>query len=276
MAAERPVASVGGRADPQSCYAYFYLMKADPDAVRVVAPRHASYWRELRLSHYVGGPFEDRTGGLITFDAADATEAERAVRGDPFLLQELVEAHWIKRWARETPIGAPTAHHARRPLLGLRRKPGRLALAFLRMPRNANRHHAGSVLGHTFLEFTHTGRKTGRPYDAVAMVLHYDEATREAVIFAAWGPETDWVRNLRAGPPVKVQLGRESFKPEHRFLSEEEAFDVLVQFRREHPHRVRLSTTIMGWGDLRDNAVARDFIRAHPFVAFRPMASPSP
>ena len=170
--------SAGGRADSQTRFAYFYLMKADSDAVRVVAPRHASYWRELRLSHYVGGPFEDRTGGLITFDAADATEAERAVRGDPFLLQELVEAHWIKRWARESPIGPPAARDARRPLLGLRRKPGRLALAFFRMPLNAYRHDAGSVMGHTFLEFTHTGRKTGRPYDAVAMVLRYDEATR--------------------------------------------------------------------------------------------------
>jgi hypothetical protein len=79
MGAEGPVVSAGDRADSQTRFAYFYLMKADPDAVRVVAPRHASYWRELRLSHYVGGPFEDRTGGLITFGAADATEAERAV-----------------------------------------------------------------------------------------------------------------------------------------------------------------------------------------------------
>jgi YCII-related domain len=98
MAAERPVASVGGRADPQGCYAYFYLMKADPDRVRVVAPKHASYRMGLRLGHYRGGPFEDRTGGLITFDADDAEQAERAVREDPFLLEGLVEARWLKKW----------------------------------------------------------------------------------------------------------------------------------------------------------------------------------
>jgi hypothetical protein len=67
------------------------------------------------------------------------------------------------------------------------------------------------------------------------MVLRSDPDAREAVICAGWGPDTDWVRNLRAGPAARVRLGRESFTPQHRFLSEEEAFEVAVQFRREHP-----------------------------------------
>jgi len=102
MAAERPVASAGGRADSPGCYAYFYLMTADPDRVRAVVPRHVSYWRELRLGHYLGGPFEDRTGGLITFDADDAAQAERVVREDPFVLEGLIEAHWLKKWTPES------------------------------------------------------------------------------------------------------------------------------------------------------------------------------
>ena len=161
----------------------------------------------------------------------------------------------------------------RRPLLGLRRKPGRLALAVFRMPLRAYRHDAGWLLGHTFMEFTHIGRKTGRRYEAVAMVLRYDADAREAVICGGWGPDTDWVRNLHAGPAAHVRLGRESFTPQHRFLSEEEAFDVVVQFRREHPRRVWLISTILGWGNLRDDAAVRGFIRTHPFVAFRPATS---
>jgi deazaflavin-dependent oxidoreductase (nitroreductase family) len=161
-----------------------------------------------------------------------------------------------------------------RPLLGLRRRPGRLALAVFRMPLSAYRHGAGWMLGHTFLQFTHTGRKTGRPHDAVAMVLRYDEVTREAVICAAWGPRTDWYRNLHAGPAVKVQLGRESFAPVHRFLIDEEAFDVARRFRSDHPYRLRLLSTILGWGDLRDDTTVRQFIRTHPFVAFRPATPP--
>ena len=98
MGAGQADATVGGRADPRVCFAYFYLMKADPDRVRVVEPRHASYWSDLGLAHYLGGPFEDRTGGLIMFDADDAAQAQRAVREDPFVLEGLVEAHWLKEW----------------------------------------------------------------------------------------------------------------------------------------------------------------------------------
>ena len=172
-----------------------------------------------------------------------------------------------------TPVGPPPVHQ-RRPLLGLRRKPGRIALMLMRMPLRAYRHDAGWMLGHTFVEFTHVGRRTGQPHDAVAMVLRYDQVLRETVICAAWA-ETDWYRNLRAGPAAKVQLGRDSYTPEHRFLTEEEAFDVTVQFRRKHPHRMRLITKIFGWGDLRDDDAVREFVRAHPFIAFKPATSPT-
>ena len=38
---------------------------------------------------------------------------------------------------------------------------------------------------------------------------------------------------------------------------------------------MRLISTILGWGDLRDDAAVRGFIGTHPFVAFRPAASPA-
>ncbi len=159
-----------------------------------------------------------------------------------------------------------------RPLLGLRRKPGRLALTLMHLPLNAYRRDQGHLLGHTFLEFDHIGRKSGRTYQAVAMVLRYDEATGEAVICRGW--DTDWYRNLRAAPPTKVMVGRDTFVPEQRFLTEEEAFDVGVQFRRQHPHRMRLISTILGWGDMRDDATIREFVHEHPFIAFRPASRP--
>jgi deazaflavin-dependent oxidoreductase (nitroreductase family) len=169
-----------------------------------------------------------------------------------------------------TPVTPPPARHPR-PLLGLRRKPGRIALMFMRMPLRAYRHDAGWLLGHTFVEFTHIGRRTGQPHDAVAMVLRYDEVSREVVICAGWA-ETDWYRNLRAAPAARVQVGRDRFTPEHRFLTDDEAFDVVAGFRRSHPYRLRLITKIFGWGDLRKDEAAREFVRAHPFVAFRPAA----
>jgi deazaflavin-dependent oxidoreductase (nitroreductase family) len=157
-----------------------------------------------------------------------------------------------------------------RPLLGLRRRPGRIVLTLFRLPLKAYQHNAGPAVGHTFLAFTHVGRKTGQPHQTVAMVLRYDKASGEVAIVSAWGPQTDWYRNLQAHPAVQVQLGGQTFTPQQRFLSQGEAFHVAVQFRREHPHRMWLASRILGWGDLRDDARLREFVRTHPFVALRP------
>lgn len=162
-----------------------------------------------------------------------------------------------------------------RPLLGLRRRPGRLAAAFFRLPLTAYQHNAGPAVGRTFLAFTHVGRTTGRRYQTVAMVLRDEAPTGEVVIVAAWGPHTDWYRNLQAHPAVQVQLGGRTFTPVQRFLTGDEAFDVVVRFRREHPHRVRFFSKVLGWGDLRDDDALRQFIAGHPFVAFRPAEGPA-
>ena len=42
------------------------------------------------------------------------------------------------------------------------------------------------------------GRKTRKRREAVAMALTYDPGTREAIVCSAWGPNTEWIRNLRA------------------------------------------------------------------------------
>jgi deazaflavin-dependent oxidoreductase (nitroreductase family) len=167
-----------------------------------------------------------------------------------------------------TSTTSPPAPPSRRHLLGLRKKPGRLALALFRTPLRPAR--SGHLPAGTFVTFVHVGRRTGRPHEAVAMVLRYDEATREVVIFAAWGPDTDWVRNLRARPAARVQLGKESFVPQQRFLSDDEAFDVVRDFCRRHPWRLRIARAVLGWDDLRDEDAVRAFVQMHPFVALRP------
>ena len=164
----------------------------------------------------------------------------------------------------------PPVQHDR-PLLGLRKQPGRLALGLMRMPLRAYAHDQGHLLGHTFLQLTHTGRKSGKEYRTVAMVLGFDQATNEAVICAAW--DTDWYRNVQAHPASNVKIDRLSFTPTQRFLTEAEAFDVLRRFRAAHRHRVGLISRILGWGDLGDEKKVREFVRAHPFVAFRPATS---
>jgi deazaflavin-dependent oxidoreductase (nitroreductase family) len=126
------------------------------------------------------------------------------------------------------------------------------------------------MLDHTFLLIAHQGRKTGKRRETVAMALAYDPDTREAVVCSAWGPNTEWIRNLRAHPALEIQIGRESYVPEQRFVSEDEGVRVASEFRRRHPWRTRLIAAILGWGDLGSEAGVREFVRTRPFVAFRP------
>jgi deazaflavin-dependent oxidoreductase (nitroreductase family) len=168
--------------------------------------------------------------------------------------------------------------HPRRakPLLGLRRRPGRLPLAFLRMPRPLYRRGWGRLLDHTFLMITHAGRKTGKRRETVAMALTYDPQSREVVVCSAWGPNTDWIRNLRARPALQIQIGRDSYVPEQRFLSEDEAVAVATEFRDRHPRRLRLLAAILGWGDLGSEEAVRELVRPRPFVSFRPKPGAMP
>ena len=171
-----------------------------------------------------------------------------------------------------------TAHeHVReaRPLLGLRRQPGRLVLALMRTPRPLYHRGWGRLLGHTFLLIAHQGRKSGKRCETVAMALTYDSDSREAVVFSAWGANTEWIRNLRAHPALQIQIGHESYVPEQRFLSEDESVAVAVEFRRRHPWRLRLFATILGWGDLSSEAAMRGLVRSRPFVSFRPTRAPA-
>jgi hypothetical protein len=102
------------------------------------------------------------------------------------------------------------------------------------------------------------------------MALTYDPDTREIVVCSAWGANAEWIRNLRGHPALHVQIGRESYIPEQRFLSEGQAVAAALEFRCRHPARLRVFATILGWGDLSTDAALREFVRNRPFVSFRP------
>jgi deazaflavin-dependent oxidoreductase (nitroreductase family) len=161
-----------------------------------------------------------------------------------------------------------------RPLLGFRRQPGRLALAIFRMPLPLYRAGLGWLLGHVFLLVTHAGRKTGRPYATAAMVLSYDKGSGEVVVCSVWGPQTDWIRNLRARPALEVRISRDSYIPQQRFLTADESFAVAKDFRRRHPWRLRLISRVLGLADLGSDAAVREFVSTRPVVAFRPAPEP--
>lgn len=82
-------------------FVYLYFMKEEPERVRAAVPQHAAYWRGLGLPGYQGGPFDDRSGGLVRFDSDTRESAEQMVIGDPFLRADLVSSWWLKVWMPE-------------------------------------------------------------------------------------------------------------------------------------------------------------------------------
>ncbi len=80
---------------------HVYTMKREPSRVRVVAQEHAAYWERIHPRGYLGGPFADRSGGVITFEADSVDEAERLIAADPFVRGGLLESSLVRQWVLE-------------------------------------------------------------------------------------------------------------------------------------------------------------------------------
>jgi len=79
-------------------YAFSYLMSDDVALIRETVPRHVEYWNALELPDYIGGPYSDRSGGLITFSAQDDEVAGRLASGDPFVKTGAVTDYRVRQW----------------------------------------------------------------------------------------------------------------------------------------------------------------------------------
>jgi uncharacterized protein YciI len=82
-------------------FIYFYFNRNEPEKIRQVVAAHVQYWKTANPKGYIGGPFADRTGGLISFTASSLEEATTIIQQDPFNLQDLIVEKWIKEWIVE-------------------------------------------------------------------------------------------------------------------------------------------------------------------------------
>lgn len=81
---------------------YFYSMKNDPQKIQTVVPSHVAYWKTMALKNYIGGPFADRSGGLISFETDSLENATKIIEKDPFVINDIIAQKWIKEWLLET------------------------------------------------------------------------------------------------------------------------------------------------------------------------------
>lgn len=72
-----------------------------PSTRRLLSLTPAAGAQVRRRSVDLGGPFTDRSGGLITFEADTPGRAEQLVTDDPFLREGIVSSWWLKQWLPE-------------------------------------------------------------------------------------------------------------------------------------------------------------------------------
>ena len=134
----------------------------------------------------------------------------------------------------------------------------------------------GGLLGHRCLLLTHVGRRTGLRRQTVLEVVEYRRDGPEVIVVNAFGPDSDWLRNIEAKPGEEVTVGRRHFTASHRFLGEEEATSVIQRYE----HRNRLIAPIvragfswlLGWRYRGSENDRRRLVRQLPLIAFRPQA----
>jgi len=146
----------------------------------------------------------------------------------------------------------------------------RLLTALFRAPIPLYRLGLGWLFGHRFLMLTHRGRKSGRPYQTVLEVVHYDPATDESIVVSGWGTRADWYRNIRANPPIAVAIGHERYQPTYRELAPDEIYPIINGYLQKSPpiYRGIVERTLFGEGVTEE--AMRERARSFVMVAFRP------
>ena len=84
-----------------SLFAFSYQMRNRPEQIKTSVSGHVTYWKGQTFEYYKGGPYADRSGGMIVFSAPSMTEAQDIIEKDPFMKDGIVESYMLKEWKPE-------------------------------------------------------------------------------------------------------------------------------------------------------------------------------
>ena len=151
--------------------------------------------------------------------------------------------------------------------------PGWLRTLF-RAPNRVYDAGLGRLLGGRFIRLTHTGRRSGLERHTVLEVVDHDRETGAVTVVSGFGPRADWYRNVLAGGPVAVDLGRGPRRARHEVVDPTEAEVVL----RGYEERNRIATPVLrralsamvGWRYTGAPAQRRRLVEQLPMVRFTP------
>ena len=145
----------------------------------------------------------------------------------------------------------------------------------LRLPNGLFRAHLGWLLAGHFLDITHIGRVSGRTRHAVVEVLRHDRASGTYDVVAAFGPRTDWLRNIEHTPRVEISVGLRHFAATASVLDPDAAAAAMLDYTRRFPFARRIIPRLLGYRVDGSDADYEALMRQATVVAFRPLAAAS-
>ena len=128
----------------------------------------------------------------------------------------------------------------------------------------------GWMIGKYVLLLTTVGRKSGAPRHT-PLEYEYDRGKDRYRIAAGWGGNTDWYKNLKANPKVRVQVGRRKFDSIAEIASDEEVAQFMMGVSKRHP---RMDQTWNRWSDKPVDGTFESYVYAakfFPSVWLRPI-----
>jgi deazaflavin-dependent oxidoreductase (nitroreductase family) len=261
----------------------------------VLTPRADRYARELVqcLARRLPATLDGTTTLIITdYGRALITPLEGAVRlevdsGDDLGLRRLEDLvggqllalsgprelglEWFRSTGSARQIRSVALPDGRRHAAA--RGPGPGLRSVMRLPGLLYRFGLGPMLGHRFLQVTHTGRRSGRQQRTVLEVLAWEPARREAAVMSAFGRGSDWYLNVRHDPYVEVAIGGDRYAAVARELDVDAAEALVAEFERRYRFiglvvRIVLSR-LLGWRYYGTPEQRRRLVEQLPVVAFR-------
>ena len=158
-----------------------------------------------------------------------------------------------------------------------RQKPTGLFKVALKLPVTLFRARLGFFFGHRLLLITHVGRTSQKVRHTAVEVVERDADTGEYIVCSGLGAGSDWYRNLRANPAIRVQVGNRRWPPTVRFLDAAEAELRFRRYEDAHPKLAKRLLATMGLEYDGTDAGRLALVGQTPMLAFSPpQARPTP
>lgn len=117
--------------------------------------------------------------------------------------------------------------------------PGPVFRWIFKIPVLLYRLRLGKLVGKRFLLLTTTGRKTGK-LRSTPLEYSYDPTSNSYLVMAGWGGKTDWYRNARHNPRLRVQIEQRVFDVLAEPVPQEEVAQTMLEITRLNPGMMKV------------------------------------